>query len=72
MSKPIKTMLVYIDGTEQAVTAAQYAICLASFTDADLIAQYVINTGAVQDLLRTYNQRAVANTINNNTLPIVM
>ncbi len=44
--------MVYIDGTEQSITAAQYAICLASFSGAELIAHYVINTGAVEDLLK--------------------
>ena len=52
MSSPIKKIMVYIDGTEQAVTAAQYAICLASFSGAELIAYYVVNTRAVEDLLR--------------------
>jgi nucleotide-binding universal stress UspA family protein len=44
--------MVHVDGTEQSVTAAQYAICLASFSGAELIAHYVINTKAVEDLLR--------------------
>jgi len=52
VGKPIKKIMVYIDGTEQSVTAAQYAICLASFSGAELIAHYVINTRAVEDLLR--------------------
>ena len=52
MSMPIQKIMVYVDGTEQSITAAQYAICLASFTGADLIAQYVINTRAVEDLLK--------------------
>lgn len=52
MSKPVKKLMVYIDGTEQSVTAAQYAICLASFFDAELIAHYVINTKAMEDLLK--------------------
>ena len=47
-----KTLLVYIDGTEESITAAQYAICLASFYQADLIALYVINTRAMEDLLK--------------------
>jgi len=47
-----KKILVYVDGTEQSITAAQYAICLASFFKADLIALYVINTKAVEDLLK--------------------
>jgi nucleotide-binding universal stress UspA family protein len=44
--------MVHIDGTEQSVTAAQYAICLASFSGAELIAQYVVNTRAMEDLLK--------------------
>jgi len=52
VSNPIKKIMVYIDGTEQSVTAAQYAICLASFSGAELIAYYVINTRAVEDLLK--------------------
>ncbi len=52
MSNPIKKIMVYIDGTEQSITAAQYAICLASFSGAQLIAHYVINTRAMEDLLR--------------------
>ena len=52
MSNPIKKIMVYVDGTEQSITAAQYAICLASFSGAELIAYYVINTRAVEDLLK--------------------
>ena len=52
MSKPIKKIMVYVDGTEQSVTAAQYAICLAAFSGAELIAYYVVNTRAMEDLLR--------------------
>ena len=52
MSNPWKKIMVYIDGTEQSVLAAQYAICLASFSGAELIANYVINTRAVEDLLK--------------------
>lgn len=52
MSNPIKKIMVYVDGTEQSVIAAQYAICLASFSGAELIAHYVINTRAVEDLLK--------------------
>jgi nucleotide-binding universal stress UspA family protein len=52
VSKPIKKIMVYIDGTEESITAAQYAICLASFSGAELIAHYVINTRAMEDLLK--------------------
>ena len=51
MSNPIKKIMVYVDGTEESVTAAQYAICLASSSGAELIAHYVVNTRAVEDLL---------------------
>ncbi len=51
MSAP-KKLLVYVDGTEESVTAAQYAICLASFFKAELTALYVVNTRAVEDLLK--------------------
>jgi len=47
-----KKILVYVDGTEQSITAAQYAICMASYFRADLIALYVINTKAMEDLLK--------------------
>jgi nucleotide-binding universal stress UspA family protein len=52
VTKPIKKIMVYIDGTEQSITAAQYAICLASFSGAELTALYVINTKAMEDLLK--------------------
>ena len=52
MSNPIRKIMVFIDGTEQSITAAQYAICLASFSGAELIAYYVVNTKAMEDLLR--------------------
>ena len=52
MSNPVRKIMVYVDGTEQSITAAQYAICLASFSGAELIAHYVINTRAMEDLLR--------------------
>ena len=52
MSSPIKKIMVYIDGSEQSITAAQYAICLASFSGAELIAHYVVNVRAVEDLLK--------------------
>jgi nucleotide-binding universal stress UspA family protein len=52
VSNPIKKIMVYVDGTEQSITAAQYAICLASFSGAKLIACYVVNTRAMEDLLK--------------------
>lgn len=52
MSQLVKKIMVFVDGTEQSVTAAQYAICLASGTGAQLIGLYVVNTRAVEDLLK--------------------
>jgi nucleotide-binding universal stress UspA family protein len=52
VSIPITKIMAYIDGTEQSITAAQYAICLAASSGAELIAQYVVNTKAVEDLLK--------------------
>ena len=54
MSSLVKRIMVYIDGTEQSVTAAQYAICLASFSHAELVAHYVVNTKAMDDLLKAH------------------
>jgi nucleotide-binding universal stress UspA family protein len=52
VNKPIRKIMVYIDGSEQSITAAQYAICLAAFSGAELLAQYVVNTRAVEELLK--------------------
>jgi nucleotide-binding universal stress UspA family protein len=52
VSNPVKKIMVYVDGTEQSVTAAQYAVCLASFSGAELIALYVVNIRAMEDLLK--------------------
>jgi nucleotide-binding universal stress UspA family protein len=52
MDGPIKKILVYIDGTEQSITAAQYAICLSKVTGAELIALYVVNVRALNDLVK--------------------
>ncbi len=54
MKSPIKRMLVYIDGSEQSITAAQFAIVLSKYFDAELHAIYVINTRALEDLVRAH------------------
>ena len=54
MDGPVKKIMVYIDGTEQSITAAQYAICLSHAMNAKLIALYVVNTRALNDLLKTH------------------
>ncbi len=52
MSGPIKNILVYIDGTETSISAAMYAIALAKTTGASLTALYVVNTRALNDLVK--------------------
>ena len=50
----VRNILVYVDGTEKSITAAQYAVLLAKTTHASLSAAYVINTRALSDLVRTH------------------
>ena len=54
MTELINKILVYIDGTEESIAAAQYAVCMAKKTGADLSALYVINTRALNDLVRSH------------------
>ncbi len=54
MSSPIKRLMVYIDGTLQSITAAHYAVTLARALDAEMYAIYVINTRALNDLLKSH------------------
>jgi nucleotide-binding universal stress UspA family protein len=53
MAVVIKRMLVHLDGSEESLTASEYAILLAKMTGASLIASYVINTRALRDLVRS-------------------
>jgi nucleotide-binding universal stress UspA family protein len=52
MEGPIRRILVYLDGSEGSITAAQYAICLSRYYRAELAALYVVNTRALGDLLK--------------------
>jgi nucleotide-binding universal stress UspA family protein len=53
MESPVKKILVYIDGSEESVTAAQFAVVLAKDLRAELSAIYVINTRALDDLVKS-------------------
>lgn len=53
MAGPIERVLVLVDGTEESITAAQYAILLAGASGAELYGAYVINTRALNDLLKS-------------------
>ncbi|MBN1309506.1 MAG: universal stress protein [Chitinispirillaceae bacterium] len=48
----IERIMVYVDGSEQSVTAVEYALCLARATGASLSALYVINTRALDELVK--------------------
>jgi nucleotide-binding universal stress UspA family protein len=52
MEGPIRRILLYVDGSEGSITAAQYAICLSRYYRAELTALYVVNTRALGDLLK--------------------
>lgn len=52
MASPFKKIMVYIDGTEESITAAQFALCLSKTTEADLLAVYIINIKALHDLVK--------------------
>jgi nucleotide-binding universal stress UspA family protein len=53
MKSPISRILVYIDGSDESMSAAQYAIMLAASNSASLRALYVVNTRALTDLLKS-------------------
>ena len=53
MQRPIENVMVYLDGTEESLTAAEYAILLARTVGARLFACYVVNTRALGELVRT-------------------
>ena len=54
MPDPIEKILVYVDGTQESITAAQYAICLSRAYQAELIVLYVVNTQALNRLLKSH------------------
>lgn len=53
MMKPIKRIMVYVDGSEQSITAAQYAVVLAKTLGAELHALYVVDTRALAELVKS-------------------
>jgi nucleotide-binding universal stress UspA family protein len=53
MTRPIRKIMVYVDGSEQSITAAQYAIVLARALDAELYALYVVDTRALNELVKS-------------------
>ncbi len=53
MSDITRNILVYIDGTENTVLAAHYAVCLAKTLHAEITALFVVNTKALNTLVKS-------------------
>jgi len=50
MEAPIRRVMVYVDGTDESITAAEYSIALCAATGAELSAAFVVNTRALAEL----------------------
>ncbi len=50
MDGPIQRIMVYVDGTEESISAAEYAIALSLQTGAQLLAAFIVNTRALLEL----------------------
>lgn len=49
---PVKKILLYVDGSEECIAAAQYGIALAKSTGAELLALYVVNVSLLDELVK--------------------
>lgn len=52
MDGPIQRIMVYVDGSEESISATEYAIALCLRTGAALTAAFVVNTRALSELRR--------------------
>jgi len=52
MASPIRKILVTIAGDGVSIITAKYAICIAKSLGSELFVQYVVNTKALEDLLK--------------------
>ena len=50
--EPVKKILLYVDGSEECIAAAQYGIALAKRTGAELNAVYIVNVSMLQELTK--------------------
>ncbi len=50
--RTVNKILVYIDGTDTSITAAEYAIVLAKRHDVPLHAAFVVDTKVLEDLMQ--------------------
>ena len=51
-ANPLRKILLYIDGSESAITAAQFAIVIAKNYGSELKAIYVVNADLLDELLK--------------------
>ncbi len=49
---PVKKIMIFVDGSEGCVTAAQYSIALSKKTGADVMALYVVNVHLLEELVK--------------------
>ena len=49
---PINKILLYVDGSEECIAAAQYGIILAKILQAELFALYVVNISLLKELVK--------------------
>ena len=52
MDGPIRKILIFVDGSEECISAAQYGISLAKALQAELSALYVVNVSLLQELTK--------------------
>ena len=50
--RTVNKILVYVDGTDTSIAAAEYAIVLAKLHAAPLHAAYIVDTKVLEDLMR--------------------
>jgi len=48
----IRRILLYVDGSEECIAAAQYGIMLAKHVNAELMALYVVNVSMLEELVK--------------------
>jgi len=49
---PVRKILLFVDGSEECITAAQYAVVLARTLGAELAALYVVNVSVLNELFK--------------------
>ena len=50
--EPVRKILLFVDGSEECIAAAQYGIVLAKSSGAELFALYVVNVSILKELTK--------------------